>query len=182
MCNSSGYPNHLLVTPHRTHARTHAAPQPTPMSTHPPLQDKLQHVVVNASGFSWAPDKPEARTWEEQKWGWSASEIGDWAELVVDTRDVRQVANGSDSSGGSSGGGSNTTHGAAAGSAAVAATAAHNATAPAANGTASAAAAAGGAGSNETTTIYLGYLKSYTGMGLATVDCVSGCNCSVGVG
>lgn len=32
----------------------------------PHLQDDFQGVVVNASGFQWKPDKPEAKTRPEQ--------------------------------------------------------------------------------------------------------------------
>lgn len=84
--------------------------------------EAFKPVVKRQRGFEYRPEKPALPAWVEQKWGWSGSEPGAWAELEVDTR-------------------------------------------PAAGTRA------------RRTSLVLSHLKSYTGMGTAAVECVSGCSC-----
>jgi hypothetical protein len=86
------------------------------------VQEAFKPVVKRQRGFEYRPEKPALPAWLEQKWGWSGSEPGAWAELEVDTR-------------------------------------------PAAGTRA------------RRTSLVLSHLKSYTGMGTAAVECVSGCSC-----
>ncbi|GAB4813470.1 hypothetical protein N2152v2_000516 [Parachlorella kessleri] len=51
------------------------------------LQEAFQPVVVQASNFSWVPARPNATTFNAQKWAWTGSQPGAWAELAVDTRE-----------------------------------------------------------------------------------------------
>jgi hypothetical protein len=111
------------------------------------LQGEFEKAVVQAHGFQWAPDFPNASTWPAQKWGWASSTIGTWAELSVDTRGRR----GSGSSGGDA--------------------QALQAAPPPLPAVVEA----------STTSVYIGVLQSYKGMGVATVKCVANCTCQVRV-
>ena len=45
-------------------------------------------MVVAHRGFEWRAERPEEATFVGQKWGWTASQPGDWAELQFDSRDA----------------------------------------------------------------------------------------------
>ena len=89
------------------------------------LQENFKPIVKASKGFEYRPEWPDAKSFVAQKWGWTATQPGAWAELEFDSR---------------SGSKFNT--------------------------------------SSERAEVYLSHLKSYTGMGTATVECVSGCTCS----
>ncbi len=52
------------------------------------LQEAFQSVVVAHQGFEWRAERPEEATFVGQKWAWTASQPGDWAELQFDSRDA----------------------------------------------------------------------------------------------
>ena len=81
-------------------------------------------MVADASGFAYVAAKPSAATFSAQKWSWTGTQAGHWAELAFDSREDSQDLN-----------------------------------------------------TSSTTRVILGYLKSYEGMGMAAVECVSGCAC-----
>lgn len=43
-------------------------------------------VTAASPGFAWSPERPDAATFVEQKWGWTGRSPGEWAELALDTR------------------------------------------------------------------------------------------------
>lgn len=49
----------------------------------------------SARGFQYKPERPGAPDVIAQKWGWSGSTPGDWAELALDTRAPSSPANAS---------------------------------------------------------------------------------------
>ncbi|KAI7841869.1 hypothetical protein COHA_004398 [Chlorella ohadii] len=52
------------------------------------IQEAFQSVVVAHQGFEWRAERPEEATCVGQKWAWTASQPGDWAELQFDSRDA----------------------------------------------------------------------------------------------
>jgi hypothetical protein len=52
------------------------------------LQEAFKPLVKDAHGFEFQPERPEARTFRQQKWGLSGLQPGDWAELEVDTEQL----------------------------------------------------------------------------------------------
>lgn len=50
------------------------------------MQEDFKPIVKMAQGFEWRPERPNATSFVEQKWGWTGLHAGDWAELEVDTR------------------------------------------------------------------------------------------------
>ncbi|PSC76523.1 Beta-glucan synthesis-associated SKN1 [Micractinium conductrix] len=93
------------------------------------MQEAFQLLVTASKGFTWRPERPTAPTFVEQKWGWTGLAVGDWAELVLDTRaDGKGVRAEKD-------------------------------------------------GKKVKANIWLSYLRSYTHMGVARVECRSGCKC-----
>lgn len=95
---------------------------------------------------------------------------GDWAELVIDTRDLPPVAANSSSDGSSSG--SN-----AAEPRLPAAEAVETQGGRSAQGGRGDGGGGGGSGGRGSGVVYLVRLRSYEGMGTARVECVSGCSC-----
>lgn len=117
------------------------------------IEEDFKDVVSGHSGdFSYKPEKKDGRNFVEQKWGWSASKPGSWAEMEFDTESGFELL-----------GDANTTFPAAA------------AAAPAANSSIEDAAAREAADTRAE--VSLSYLRSYAGMGVADVECVAGCEC-----
>ncbi|PRW61323.1 hypothetical protein C2E21_0337 [Chlorella sorokiniana] len=50
--------------------------------------EAFKPLVKDAHGFEFQPERPEARTFRQQKWGLSGLQPGDWAELEVDTEQL----------------------------------------------------------------------------------------------
>lgn len=44
-------------------------------------------MVVAHQGFEWRAERPQEATFVGQKWGWTGTQPGDWAELQFDSRD-----------------------------------------------------------------------------------------------
>ncbi|KAI3436557.1 hypothetical protein D9Q98_005973 [Chlorella vulgaris] len=87
------------------------------------IQERLKPLGKAMEGFAYLPERPNATSFVEQKWGYSGLHIGDWIELEVSTADSSADA-------------------------------------------------------GQWCTLYLGFLRSYQGMGLARVVCKSGCECA----
>lgn len=51
------------------------------------VQESFKGVVVEQSNFTYAPAKPQAATFVAQKWSWSGTTPGAWAELAFDSRE-----------------------------------------------------------------------------------------------
>ncbi|KAL4442042.1 hypothetical protein ABPG77_011303 [Micractinium sp. CCAP 211/92] len=49
------------------------------------LLEDFKGVVVQQEGFEYRPERPNASEFRSQKWGWTSSKPGCWAELEVDT-------------------------------------------------------------------------------------------------
>lgn len=49
------------------------------------LLEDFKGVVVEQQGFEYRPERPNASGFRNQKWGWTSSQPGCWAELEVDT-------------------------------------------------------------------------------------------------
>lgn len=93
------------------------------------MQEDFQPMVGAHKGFQWRPERPNATSFVEQKWGWTGMAVGDWAELQLDTRaDGKGVKEDKD-------------------------------------------------GKKVKANIWLSYLRSYEHMGVARVECRSGCSC-----
>lgn len=86
------------------------------------LQEDFKPLAHAMSGFAYAAQRPDAATFVQQKWGYSAEQPGAWLELAMSTEE--------------------------------------------------------GPGRQGKATVYLGHLRSYAGMGLARVECRSGCTCT----
>lgn len=57
-------------------------------------------------GFEFRPERPDAPTFVDQKWGYTGASTGDWVELELSTADGATASSGgSGSSGDGSGGG-----------------------------------------------------------------------------
>ncbi|KAL4429381.1 hypothetical protein ABPG77_005155 [Micractinium sp. CCAP 211/92] len=63
------------------------------------IQEGFKDVVVAAKGFEYKPDRPREATFVGQKWGWSGSRPGDWAELEFDSREHKDPAAAGESPG-----------------------------------------------------------------------------------
>ncbi|KAL4427825.1 hypothetical protein ABPG75_001914 [Micractinium tetrahymenae] len=50
------------------------------------LLGDFKGVVVERQGFEYRPERPNASEFRNQKWGWTSSRPGSWAELEVDTQ------------------------------------------------------------------------------------------------
>ena len=42
-----------------------------------PLQEDFKPMVRRSSGFEWRPERPNATTFVEQKWGWTGQAVGE---------------------------------------------------------------------------------------------------------
>ncbi|GAB4816347.1 hypothetical protein N2152v2_003393 [Parachlorella kessleri] len=62
------------------------------------LQEGFKGVVSNASGFTYVAAKPSAATFTAQKWSWSGTQPGHWAELTFDAREDPTRSQESDAS------------------------------------------------------------------------------------
>ena len=40
------------------------------------VQKNFKTVVKASSGFSYGPQRPNATSWQAQKWGWSSNQLG----------------------------------------------------------------------------------------------------------
>lgn len=62
------------------------------------IEEDFKQVVVATSGFQYKPERPTARNFVEQKWGWSAKTPGAWAEMEFDSESgfVDLAGNGTD--------------------------------------------------------------------------------------
>jgi len=40
-------------------------------------QEDFKPMVTKKSGFTWRPERPNAPTFVEQKWGWTGLEVGE---------------------------------------------------------------------------------------------------------
>ncbi|KAI3430747.1 hypothetical protein D9Q98_009159 [Chlorella vulgaris] len=148
------------MIPHSTDQRT----------TFCAMQRAFKPVVDRSEGFKYRPERPESTDFVGQKWAWSGRAPGDWAELVIDTRDLPPVAANSSSDGSSSG--SN-----AAEPRLPAAEAVETQGGRSAQGGRGDGGGGGGSGGRGSGVVYLVRLRSYEGMGTARVECVSGCSC-----
>eukprot|EP00887_Chlorella_sp_A99_P006012 scaffold27.g6012.t1 len=78
-----------------------AEPLPPPMipgnaekhSTVCMLRKQFGPTVVNASGFSWVNERPQAVNVNQQKWGWVAKVGGATADILLDTRSSDKDSN-----------------------------------------------------------------------------------------
>ena len=46
------------------------------------LQKNFKNLVKASSGFSYGPQRPNATSWQAQKWGWSSNQLGACASHV----------------------------------------------------------------------------------------------------
>jgi hypothetical protein len=60
----------------------------------PGLQEDFKGVVVDSEGFKYKPERKNAKNFVEQKWGWTATEPGEWVGRYSSTRSCRGVAEG----------------------------------------------------------------------------------------
>eukprot|EP00887_Chlorella_sp_A99_P003009 scaffold9.g3009.t1 len=143
------------------------------------MQEDFRSVVVDSRGFEYRAERPNGTTFVGQKWGWTSSEVGAWAELEIDTRtsnssNSRELSP-SNSSSPSRGEGPPSRPGSSGSGAGGAADGAGGSTSSASPSAAPVPAAP------ETVTVHLGYTRSWRHMGKASVECVSGCTCKPNV-
>lgn len=91
------------------------------------IEEDFQGTVVANKGWQYAAQRPDAKNFVEQKWGWVSTTPGAWAEMQFDTESGYADPSG-------------------------------NAT-------------------DQRAQVSLSYLRSYQGMGVADLACVSGCEC-----
>ncbi|KAI7845940.1 hypothetical protein COHA_000486 [Chlorella ohadii] len=53
------------------------------------MLEEFKPLVTDARGFEYRPERPGAPNFVQQKWGWTGLQPGDWAELEVDTEQLR---------------------------------------------------------------------------------------------
>lgn len=69
-------------------------PQPSFYPIVPPAQEDFKAVVVEATGFVYAPERPKEDTFVGQKWGWTAKKAGKITLLLNVTCVVHVSAGG----------------------------------------------------------------------------------------
>ncbi|PSC71318.1 hypothetical protein C2E20_5316 [Micractinium conductrix] len=52
------------------------------------IQEGFKPVVVAQQGFEYRAERPQEETFVGQKWGWTGTQPGHWAELQFDSRDL----------------------------------------------------------------------------------------------
>lgn len=59
---------------------------PAPSLCLPPVQRNFEDVVVEKKGFKWVNERPDAKTENDEKWGWIGGKPGDYVVLGLDSR------------------------------------------------------------------------------------------------
>ena len=52
----------------------------------PSLQRRFEDVVVEKRGFKWVNERPDAKSENDEKWGWIGGRPGDTVVLALDSR------------------------------------------------------------------------------------------------
>jgi hypothetical protein len=50
------------------------------------VQRNFEDVVVEKKGFKWVNERPDAKTENDEKWGWIGGKPGDYVVLGLDSR------------------------------------------------------------------------------------------------
>lgn len=67
-------------------------PLPSPLAKSTTLQRNFEDVVVEKKGFKWVNERPDAKTENDEKWGWIGSKPGDFVVMRVDSRSSGEAA------------------------------------------------------------------------------------------